>query len=268
MQQLLLWQFLSHILSDFYLQSDSFCKNKECKAFRSWQLYAHIIIVFAIAWLFSFSLGFWKTALIIAGTHLLFDGLKGLTHNLKWHFKHKALAQFVTRRVQRAFFYDQILHLVVIVAVCYGCGETFYSMPQWLPADSYVAVAIGVLLCLKPANICIKQVFTIFNIQLPKNKEEKSDPTEIPIIANHEDNTGDLPNAGKVIGNAERILTLIFILLGQYAAIGFLMAAKSLLRFAEGDKAKSEYVLVGTLLSFFMAVAIGVIIKIYFHISL
>lgn len=104
MQQLLLWQFLSHILSDFYLQSDSFCKNKECKAFCSWQLYAHIVIVFAIAWLFSFSLGFWKTALIIAGTHLLFDGLKGLTHNLKWHFKHKALAQFVTRRVQRAFF--------------------------------------------------------------------------------------------------------------------------------------------------------------------
>lgn len=136
---------------------------------------------------------------------------------------------------------------------------------QRLPANSCVAIAIGVLLCLKPANICIKQVFTIFDIQLPKNKEEKCESAEIPLIMNHEDSTGDLPNAGKLIGNVERTLTLIFILLGQYVAIGFLMAAKSLLRFAEGDKAKSEYVLVGTLLSFFMAVVIGVMIKIYFY---
>lgn len=265
MQQLLIWQFLSHILSDFYFQSDSFCKNKEGKVFRSWQLYAHIIIVFAIAWLFSFSIGFWKMALIIAGTHLLFDGLKGLTHNFKYYFKNKSIEQFVTRRAQRVFFYDQILHLAVIVVVCRWCGESFYSMPQWLPASSYVAIAIGVLLCLKPANICIKQIFTIFDIQLPKNKEEKSESTGIPIITNYEDGIGDLPNAGKLIGNVERILTFIFILLGQYAAIGFLMAAKSLLRFAEGDKAKSEYVLVGTLLSFFIAVVIGIIIKIYFR---
>ena len=60
------------------------------------------------------------------------------------------------------------------------------------------------------------------------------------------------------------VLTLVFVLLGQYEAVGFIIAAKSLLRFAEGDKAKSEYVLIGTLLSFSMAIFVGVAIKLYY----
>ena len=70
-----------------------------------------------------------------------------------------------------------------------------------------------------------------------------------------------MPNAGRVIGNVERMLTLVFVMLGQYEAIGFLLAAKSLLRFRETDTVKSEYVLVGTLLSFGIAILIGVAVK-------
>ena len=62
----------------------------------------------------------------------------------------------------------------------------------------------------------------------------------------------------------ERLLSLVFVLLGQYEAVGFIIAAKSLLRFAEGDKAKSEYVLIGTLLSFSLAIFVGVAIKLYY----
>ena len=79
-----------------------------------------------------------------------------------------------------------------------------------------------------------------------------------------EKNDGELPNAGKLIGIVERLLSFAFILLGQYEAVGFIMAAKSLLRFAEGDKAKSEYVLIGTLLSFSIAIFVGIAIKLYF----
>ena len=79
-----------------------------------------------------------------------------------------------------------------------------------------------------------------------------------------DDITGDLPNAGKLIGVVERLLSLVFVLLGQYEAVGFIIAAKSILRFAEGDKAKSEYVLIGTLLSFSMAIFVGVAIKLYY----
>ncbi len=77
----------------------------------------------------------------------------------------------------------------------------------------------------------------------PKNTEGKS-----------------LPNAGKLIGITERFLALALILLGQYEAVGLIIAAKSILRFRETQK--SEYVLVGTLLSFGIATLAGVLIKI------
>ena len=50
-------------------------------------------------------------------------------------------------------------------------------------------------------------------------------------------------------------------LLGTYEALGFLIAAKSLLRFQETDTKRTEYVLIGTLISFGVAVLLGVIIN-------
>ena len=52
-----------------------------------------------------------------------------------------------------------------------------------------------------------------------------------------------------------------FVLLGKYEAIGFLITAKSFLRFRQDKEAKqSEYVLVGTLLSYGSAIMIGLMI--------
>lgn len=72
-----------------------------------------------------------------------------------------------------------------------------------------------------------------------------------------------LADAGRWIGILERMLILTFVLLAQYEAIGFLIAAKSLLRFREGDRGQkhSEYVLVGTLMSYGLAILIGLLIK-------
>ena len=62
-----------------------------------------------------------------------------------------------------------------------------------------------------------------------------------------------------MIGITERILTLI--ILGQYAAIGFIMAAKSILRFKESQTQKAEYVLIGTMLSFGIAIMLGISVQ-------
>jgi len=76
-------------------------------------------------------------------------------------------------------------------------------------------------------------------------------------------NAGGLDKAGIWIGRCERVLVLTFIIINQYTALGFLMAAKSILRYADKDEMtqkKTEYVLVGTLMSFASAAIIGVII--------
>ncbi len=69
-------------------------------------------------------------------------------------------------------------------------------------------------------------------------------------------------NAGKLIGNIERILTLTLILFNQYEVVGFIIAAKSILRYKETDTSRTEYVLIGTLLSFGIAILLGIGLKI------
>jgi len=64
---------------------------------------------------------------------------------------------------------------------------------------------------------------------------------------------------GRTIGALERALALTLILLGEYGAVGWIIAAKSLARFkALEDREFAEYFLIGTLASYLLAVLAGV----------
>jgi hypothetical protein len=74
-----------------------------------------------------------------------------------------------------------------------------------------------------------------------------------------------LEAAGRYIGIFERILVLTFILTDNFSAIGFLIAAKSILRFSDksesGARKQTEYVLIGTLMSFAITIIIGLLVR-------
>ena len=77
-------------------------------------------------------------------------------------------------------------------------------------------------------------------------------------------NTEGLAKAGMWIGFFERFLIFTFILIDQYTAIGLLIAAKSVLRFNEKENStqkKTEYVLIGTLMSFSASLLSGIAVK-------
>ena len=76
-------------------------------------------------------------------------------------------------------------------------------------------------------------------------------------------NEQSLENAGKWIGFFERFLILTFILVQQYTAIGFLVAAKSIFRYPD-RRDIGEYILIGTLLSFSIAVCVGLLVQVAF----
>lgn len=61
----------------------------------------------------------------------------------------------------------------------------------------------------------------------------------------------------------ERIIILIFVLYSQYSAIGLLVAAKGIIRFNEKDRQeiKTEYLVIGTLLSIVLAIITGLVVK-------
>ena len=88
-----------------------------------------------------------------------------------------------------------------------------------------------------------------------------------PVTVEHSKlQTESLVNAGKYIGILERLLVFVFILVDHWEGVGFMIAAKSVFRFSDLAEAKqrklTEYVLIGTLLSFGIAVLTGILVKI------
>lgn len=72
------------------------------------------------------------------------------------------------------------------------------------------------------------------------------------------DKEDSLLNAGWYIGVLERLFVFTFVVLNYWAGIGFLLAAKSVFRFGDLSRAKdrklTEYILIGTLISFGLAI--------------
>ncbi|MGD9200946.1 MAG: DUF3307 domain-containing protein, partial [Chitinispirillia bacterium] len=81
-----------------------------------------------------------------------------------------------------------------------------------------------------------------------------------------------LEDAGKWIGIIERVLIFTFIIVNQLNVIGFLIAAKSVFRFGDlkdsTDQKKTEYIIIGTFLSFTIAICIGLAVKLILKITL
>ena len=104
------------------------------------------------------------------------------------------------------------------------------------------------MLLTKPTSIFIK---TVISIWVPESHNS------------HNDNS--LVAAGNYIGILERLFVFGFILTGHFEAIGFLLGAKSIFRFGDLKEAKdrklTEYVLIGTLISFGVAILTGLLVQ-------
>jgi hypothetical protein len=73
---------------------------------------------------------------------------------------------------------------------------------------------------------------------------------------------GGLPGAGALIGVLERVLTLTFVLIGEYTAIALIFAAKSIARFEElKNRNFAEYYLIGSLTSIMFSLLVGLITR-------
>jgi len=74
-----------------------------------------------------------------------------------------------------------------------------------------------------------------------------------------------LRGVGRYIGWTERFFILLMMLVGYYEGIGFVLAAKSILRMGDlrGEQGMrfSEYVILGTLLSFSFAFLFGILLR-------
>lgn len=73
-----------------------------------------------------------------------------------------------------------------------------------------------------------------------------------------------LIQGGRMIGYSERLLIYVFVLVDAPTAIGFLIAAKSIYSFGESGNEphkRSQYVVIGTLVSFAYAVTLSYLVR-------
>jgi len=236
---LLLWclkMLAAHLLTDFALQPNSWVLGRNTYHFRSRHIYYHIIITVLMASLFD-GFNHWTVPLVIGISHYCID-----------------LWKSYRPRKMMYFAIDQSLHILVILLI----GVLLYppdmaifkSLQMALTKESYWAVALAVIFLAHPSGIIIGMLTTRWREQLA-------------------DTSNSLADAGKWIGILERLIIFVLVVFNQYAAIGLLTAAKSILRFSESKNAqeRSEYVLIGTMISIAFALVTGLIIKTFLPVS-
>jgi len=221
---------LSHLLTDFILQPANWVEDRNLRHFSSVKLYLHAFLTASVAFIF-IGWRYWPVAGVILFTHFFIDGWKS----------------YRPRRVTY-FLIDQLLHLLVIVgswAVTFGQWAILGDWWQRLNANFHGWVLLTAFIFVTlPAGILIGQ--------LTSRWSEKIDDPE-----------NSLADAGKWIGVIERIIVLVLVLNGQWTVMGLLVTAKGIIRFGEKDRqeAKTEYLVIGTLLSIGIAVLTGLLVK-------
>ena len=222
---LLVKLLLAHLLGDFLLQPNSWVAAKESKKLRAWQLYAHVFIHFLLICILVGDIDFIKWASLIAIIHLTIDIFK--------------LTRKKSASKSLLFFIDQGLHLLSVYLVWMWYTGAFFPFYIFNDVKAVALLTLFVFISI-PASIIIR-------VSISKWTPHTEDYYD-----------ASLQNAGKYIGILERILIVVFIIIGQWEGVGFLLAAKSIFRFGDlkesKDRKLTEYILIGTLLSFGMAI--------------
>jgi protein-S-isoprenylcysteine O-methyltransferase Ste14 len=223
---------LAHLLGDFIWQPNSWVADKEAKKHKSIYLYLHILLHGVLAAILAGEIRFIPYAILIAVTH-------GIVDLVKLNFQK-------TKTKRTWFIVDQIVHILILA----GIVLLYKNEPLnflWFDNQLWILIT-GILLITKPTSIFIKTIISIWN---PESQNS------------HNDNS--LATAGNYIGILERLFVFCFILTGHFEAIGFLLAAKSIFRFGDLKEAKdrklTEYVLIGTLISFGTAIIAALIVQ-------
>jgi hypothetical protein len=224
----------AHLLGDFTLQPGVMVQHKRKYLARSGYLYLHAGIHGALIYLLTGWWTCWTLPVTVMVTHFLIDW---------WKLGRKDTLFY--------FILDQALHLLVLAglwwwfeapgrqAVITECRALWNSPAFWITTAAYLFIIWPCALILGYLTRRWREAIT----------------------------TGKAPGgaAGRWIGIFERTLVLTFILTNHFEGIGFLIAAKSILRFGEikgsDNRAETEYILIGTLMSFSVSILTGLIVR-------
>lgn len=219
---------LAHVLGDFVFQTDKGVAHKIKYKAKSKYLYFHILIhALLLGGILLFDFQYWWVYITVLVSHFCIDLTKLLLHD--------------RLNSRKLFVADQLAHLVCI----FLCVFILYPIKLNIALLLSSKVLLLLFFLLTVSFVCaIVMKFLMSKWTFVEDKEEDS-----------------LDNAGKYIGMLERLFVFGFIVFNQWQAIGLLIAAKSVFRYSDLSRAKdrklTEYILIGTLTSFGLAILLG-----------
>ncbi|WP_019038466.1 DUF3307 domain-containing protein [Psychroflexus tropicus] len=223
MMLIILQLLLAHLIGDFVLQPQSWVESKEKKGLKSKHFWLHIgVHLILLLVITKFKLEVLPYVIALTISHLIIDILK---------IKLKPICSSIV-----LFFGDQFLHLVcILVAAAVYVRLDLGSLINF--PDKGFVVLLALVCTTYVSGVIMKVVLSRWDLS---------------------DLEGEaLHKAGWYIGILERLFILGFVCLNYWAGIGFLIAAKSIFRFSDLSRSKdrklTEYVLIGTLLSYGLA---------------
>jgi hypothetical protein len=230
----------AHLLGDFTLQTKTMVEHKRRYKGLSGYLYLHAAIHTALIYLFTGWWACWTLPLAVFVSHSLIDLWK--------LYRPDTLLYFIL---------DQALHVLVLAglwwwfqtprhdAVLEAARSLIQNPALWITVAAYIFV-------IWPSAFLLGYLTQRWRAVIERRAAETpGSPT--------------LSEAGRWIGVFERLLVLTFILTNHFEGIGFLIAAKSILRFGEikgaDSRAETEYILIGTLMSFSVSILTGLLCR-------
>ena len=222
----------AQFIGDFILQPDSWVKEKEKRKVKSPRLYLHITIHGLLIMLLLWDLAYWLLALLIVISHGIIDVIK-------------LYAQKEANK-SKWFFIDQALHILSILVLWSLFIHPELTIPSWFENPNVWIYTTAILFITVVSAIIVRELMSQWSDALNEGED------------------ASLNKAGKYIGMLERLFVFIFVVTGRWEGIGFLLAAKSVFRFGDlkesKDRKLTEYIMIGTLCSFGIALATGMLV--------
>ena len=223
---------LAHFLGDFILQPKSWVEEKELQRAKSFKLYVHILIHGLLVLLLLWDIQYGFLAFLLMVLHGIIDILKLYAQ------KENSKSQW--------FLIDQGLHIISIVGLWAIFFQPDINLNTLYENTGIWIYSVALLFITVVSGILMRELMSSWSKALEDDDKES------------------LNNAGTYIGILERIFVFTFVVTGHWESIGFLLAAKSVFRFGDlkesKDRKLTEYILIGTLLSFGIAIATGIIV--------
>jgi hypothetical protein len=225
----------AHFLADFVFQTDWIIANKRNLG----GFTAHVIAVALASWAcLGFPPVFLPLAILVA-SHALLDVAKlrmggpGLTAFLVDQLAHLGMALLVAQFAPGAY-----------AAGLWATPELADALPAASALPQGMIFGAGLIATVQTGGYAIAALMSSLDMIRIEGQL-------------------NVPRGGMYIGRLERLLIFMLALTGHIDAIGFLITAKSLLRFkeiaTEEDRAVTEYIIIGTLASFAWGLALSLL---------